>query len=421
MRITVEIPESWSDSIRDYKLFSGPYGKNDQEIHLSKMGNLITAFQNRELPAFHGITMAVKIPKSLLSSSATIPANTNPATPRKPLDWVVNWWNAIPISIAAFLLGMWRKFEKSDKINSNFDLQTHPPEGMSPSEVGTFYDFKVNRRDLISMLPYWGNQGFIKIRPLEGSDVDMYFLKQQDLPSDAPEHERILFTELFNSSDAVLLSDLKNSFYKTMSSVSSKLKKSILEQDLYDDFSNNTLRSPWIAGAGLLSVGFGIFLLIIHAISAGIGMIIIGIFLFVIPFLRPKLSEKGHKNFNHLKGLYHFLKDGDESIMQKAINEDPNYLHFIFPYVLAFDLDKSWMEKIDQFSTLHPPIWYDGFSNQGNQSFSYRETSESFSVRKIEQVFYSTPQPAPGSGSSSGGFSGGFSGGGMGGGSTSSW
>ena len=40
----------------------------------------------------------------------------------------------------------------------------YPPEGLPPAEAGAFIDDKTDNRDIISLLPYWGGQGYLKIR-----------------------------------------------------------------------------------------------------------------------------------------------------------------------------------------------------------------------------------------------------------------
>lgn len=90
----------------------------------------------------------------------------------------------------------------------------------------------------------------------------------------------------------------------------------------------------------------------------------------------------------------------------------------MYPYVLAFDLDKAWAPvKYPEYNYM-PPIWFDPGVGHA-RTFNYSKASESINVRSIEKVFYSTPPPPKSN--SGGSIGGGFSGGGFGGGSRGSW
>ena len=416
-QFSIVYPVTWQDSITEYEVFSGPVGSQAHDIEINHERNVIAGTSLKELAKDHGITIAIKFPKGLFRSSITkAGASTDSQTKnKKPLDWIVQWWNVIPVALAALLLGLYRKFEKTETIADSNDAIHYPPEGMSPAETGAFVDYVVNRRDLISLLPYWGNKGFISIKPLEGSDSDLYFMKKTD-PENLSPAEEILFNGLFRDGDVVLLSDLTNQFHGTMNKTSDRLKKDIIEKDLYDQDSLKYLHSGWLLLFGVLGILSGIALIaVFQALAAGVGMIILGAFTFYFHFKRPKLSSKGMRNHNHLKNLREFLKNPDEDEMHKILSEDSQYLNKIYPYVLAFGIDETWSKALKSFDVKYPPIWYD--STATGIPFTYHTSSKHFNARSIEKVFYSTPAPS----NTGGGFSGGSAGGGFGGGSSGSW
>ena len=410
----IRFPENWTEQITEYRAFSGPKGSQAHDIEMEINGSILKGKNLRPLPPDHGVTLAINFPKGLFPSSMN---TVRPKASHEPLNWIINWWNALPILAASLLFGFWRRFEKSDTQVENSATSYYPPEDMSSAETGAFIDYKVNRRDLISLLPFWGNKGYVKIQPLDGSENDMYF-KKIEHPRDLPRAEQILFDGLFEKGDVILLSDLTNEFYSTMSKATKALHRDVIKQKLYDEKSLKYMHSGWLIFLGIIGIMLGIALIVgLGALAAGIGMILIGIFTFIFHFKRPKFSEKGIRYHSQLKGLKSFLKNPDENAMSEILSKDPQYLNTIYPYVLAFGIDDSWTKAIQSFEVKYPPIWYDHSSI--GRPFTYQNIGNSFSARTIEQVFYSTPNPPPSS--SGGGFSGGSAGGGFGGGSTSSW
>jgi uncharacterized membrane protein len=292
---------------------------------------------------------------------------------------------------------------------------------MSPAIVGTYYDNQVNKRDLISLIPYWGELGFLKIRPLHDEYGDMYFEKLKELSADRPDYEKEYFNELFKNSDSRLLSSLNESFYSTMARISGKVRKEILKNDLYHAPSYRVFHAGWMIAAFVLLTLMGILTIIfLQAILAGIGLIVLGIGCLIIHFVTPRRSEKGKEIYAHLRGFYHFLKDPNPEKLEELSRTKPNYLFAMFPYAIAFGFDKTWAKKFKD-TTVDPPIWSDhgGYYGAGAGMATFGRFSQDFNPQKIEQVFYSAPA---GTDSSGFGGSGGASvGGGYGGGGGSSW
>lgn len=408
----ISVPKEWASQITEYKAYSGRSGSTDHQLVIHRDGNELVGASNAALAPREGVTLAIKFPKGLIAEKDLQKEYVRP-------HWLWNWWNIIPAVLGSLLLFFWRKIDGQPKIEG-YPLQYYPPEGMTSAEVGTFVDHYANRRDVISLLPYWGNQGILKVKPVDGSDGDVYFYRLTDLPADATDYERKLFDGLFADGDVVLLSDLKEKFYSTSSSTASMVKSHVLNMPLYDTRSKRIFHSGWMIGLGLVCIGVGIALGIISkSVLLIIAMILLGAFCLVIHFLSPRLSDHGISVKSHLLGLRDFLKNPDGPTINRLLRDDPDYLNKMYPYVLAFDLDRSWMDFEKSIEVdYHPPVWYDGPYHGG--TFSYGTMHNNFDVRQVEEVMYSTPPPSNNT-SSGGGFSGGSAGGGFGGGSTGSW
>ena len=107
-------------------------------------------------------------------------------------------------------------------------VEFYPPEGMSSAEVGVIIDEVVDDVDLISLIPWWGEKGYLVIEEVPdskgrgGEHASLRLHKKKDLPVDAPMYQRILFDGLFASNPRDL-SNLPRSFSDVFSSAKSNL------------------------------------------------------------------------------------------------------------------------------------------------------------------------------------------------------
>ena len=418
---SIRYPSEWQGQITEYIAFSGYAGETGSSIYLDQSPGVISGASSVPLSPKQGVTVAVKIPKGLFTQLSSPNSIITEGSDNRPSS-SNRWYILIPLAFLTFLYNSWRRFGKRTRYIYNVEDQHFAPDNLSPAEVGTFYDYRVNRRDLISLLPYWGELGLLTIKPIEGKDGDFYFAKLKDIPSDRPAYERLFFNTLFERGDTVLLSDLKEEFYSTMHKVSSKIKKDVMKKELYDEKAYSMFHSGWMIAAFFILVLGGILTIVfLQAIIAGIGCIMTGIFALILHFLKPKHSEKGEVLHAKLEGLYNFLKNPDGKVLDSLMKDDPGYLNRMFPYALAFGLDKTWSK---QFNDLYsqPPDWYINpalYHTSG--MMNYGRFANDFKPHKIEKVFYSAPASSSSGGSGGGGFSGGSVGGGFGGGGGGSW
>lgn len=75
-------------------------------------------------------------------------------------------------------------------------ISVKPPKGMSPMLMGKLLDGAVDNEDVTSMLYYFAHKGYLKIDFTDEKDPELIRLVEE-LPDDAPEHEKTLFEGLF--------------------------------------------------------------------------------------------------------------------------------------------------------------------------------------------------------------------------------
>ena len=410
MSYTIILPDYVDLSEEDYVMMTGDSGEFNRHVSMDKVGNKITGRSLLKLDPKKNATIAIKFPKTYINKPpAPVPFY------KKDKLWF------LPLGFLFLIINFFRKSRQHNvDINSGASVQEEhfPPSEFSPAMVGAYYDYKVNTEDVIALLPYWAEKGYLKI--MKG-DEELYFKKLRNLDSDAPEYQLLVFDSLFKSDDIVILSELKEKMYMHLHKAKGLLHKELLGKNLYDDNYLKTFRSYWTLALGifLFASAFAVVFIFQYILTA-VGLFILSIAIFVMYAKQPKKSELGIRIHNHLKGFKQFLENSPRETTQRLLNEHPKYFEHIYPYAIALGIDKTWLTRMQQYD-INAPYWY-GYhdTHHNNTSPSFNDFSNDFDIPEITSVFTSAPISSTGSGSSGGGFSGGGAGGGFGGGG-SSW
>ena len=412
MTYKISWPTDLNIETEDVILNTGKAGERNKHVSIERYGHSASGQSLTVIPAYDNATIAMRLPAQYLQP------------PVNPYSWAESskkkGWVAPITLLIGLLAAFFQNRRKDEGLSDNVKDQYHPPEGFSPALVGAYHDRRVNTEDIISLLPYWGNQGYIKV--VKGVDTT-HFEKIASLPSDAPEYQHKIFKSIFENGDYVELDELKEKIYRPLAFVSKILKERIIDEALYDERERKLFHSGWLLALGVLGIVGGILLIgLVQDLWAGIGLIVLSITAIIIHSIRPKLSQAGIRLSNHLQGLKRHLTNGDQSVINRLLSKDPDYLHNIYPYAIALGVDKEWTNKLKDIET-SSPYWF-GYNsthpyyaaNAGNSNGNFYSD---FNVPEIKSVFVSMPRSTS-SGSSGGGFSGGGAGGGFGGGG-SSW
>lgn len=398
-------------ALSDYIVNTGASGGNNKDATIQKIGKRLFGESIKPLNANENITVALKLPLGFV--------NTPEVTEYIPVYKKDKLW-AIPLALLGAFIAFFIRSRKDESDNDISD-KYFPPVGFSPAEVGTYYDGIVHTEDIVSLLPYWAQQGYISItnNNMEGKENDIYFRKIKNLSHGTPEYQKIVFNGLFEEGSMVMLSELKNEIYRSHYKAEKEIKDNLKRKDLYDQeyyekFKTGKLIFLFFI---LFAAAVLIFILTPYVIT-GLVTILAGLVSFVFHFVPAKKSKKGIVIKNHLLGLRNFLKNIDAEKTEDLLLDHPNYFEDIFPYAVAFGLEKSWLEKIESLD-LDAPSWYAYEGTNGTSTATMASFSKDFSIPTIKSVFTSAPASTSGA-SSGGGFSGGSAGGGIGGGG-SSW
>lgn len=151
----------------------------------------------------------------------------------------------------------------------------YPPKDFSSAEVGTLIDCEVDDQDLISLIPWFANQGYLSI---ENNNGNILLVKKKDLPDDAPGYQQEFFRGLFASGHIFNSSRPSNrNFGSKWMSTQEKLKSLMSER--LNDLEWSTIK--WLffgillTGAALVissavsgSFAFGVLITILYSVTA---------------------------------------------------------------------------------------------------------------------------------------------------------
>ncbi len=204
--MTVNMPKEFDPGMVEF--IAGDYGQVDMEAVIwSVSGRTMTAYTTRILNAGEGVTLNVILPEGYF-------------TGEKTMAWMM--WLMMLIIIAAPLLSilLWLRFGRDPRVVRTVEF--YAPDGVTPAELGYIIDGAVDTKDIVSLIIYWANGGYLTIR--EDEDKKFTLIKKRDLPDSAKTYEYTMFQGLFYDRDQVALEDLQESFYGTFEATRSELK-----------------------------------------------------------------------------------------------------------------------------------------------------------------------------------------------------
>ncbi len=205
--VTVTMPKEFDDSKLEF--ISGVYGSVDNDaVSYSVDGNKITATLERTLDKGETVTAKLILPEGYFVGENSY-------------SYLASVMIALIIISTAIVAILWFLYGRSEEIIPVISFE--PPQGMTSAEVGVIVDGNVDNKDLISLIIYWASKGYLTISQKDKSNFE--FTKVRDLPSKAKKYEQTMFNGLFQTSNIVSTSSLKNTFYTTLDASRSLLSR----------------------------------------------------------------------------------------------------------------------------------------------------------------------------------------------------
>lgn len=316
-------------------------------------------------------------------------------------------------------------------------LVYHPIDDLTPAEVGTTADEKVDIEDVVAEIIELARLGHLKIKRIEekkilGRKTDYLFLRQDKNTDKLRDYQKSILEAIFRAgltgkdleklfklgvpkdAKAVLLSQLKNKFHQDLEEIKNKLYQSLAEKKIFSGRPDK-VRTAWF-GLAIILVFLSLFPIIFYISQTGnSGPLIlffpISVITLIIPKFMPRKTAWGYSLHRQTRGLKWYLGKGK---WREEIHEKHLFLEEMLPLAISLGVVGQLTKDMAQLG-VKPPEYF-----QGVRISHLSQDLGSFQARAASNLSSSPSGKSSWSGGS--GFSGGgFSGGGFGGGGGGSW
>lgn len=403
--------------------YTGGLGSKEAACRYETAGNIGDYFAVRSLNPKEGLTIAFGWDKGLVSP---------PASWKKFL-WAVdigeNWIFLFPLFSLVFMTVLWKSKGRDPKVMESVTVMYEPPKfggtPLTPGEVGTLVDEKLDPRDISSTIVGLAVKGYIKMEETktEGLILDStdYFLARIKEPDESlGPFERMLMDRIFPKELQLpgrMVSDLKNEFYKDIDLLKNTLYGELVGKK-YFLVSPDKIRKVYVAAAFAVAVlGIVIFAWLTSSGKSVVAGILMGLPVLAFAKAMPAKTRAGSAAYMDILGFREFMSRAEKDRLERM--KDKDLFSKFLPYAIALGVVDNWAKAFEGIYQ-EPPDWYT--SPSGFRTFQPYTFSRSISAAtsSLGSAMFSAPR---GSGiKGGGGFSGGgFSGGGFGGGGGGSW
>jgi len=410
--VSVILPENAQENLQS-KCFEGVFGTAD-ECAAGASGNILGYKSTATISPGEGMTIVAGWPKGI---------TPEPSFLQKIRDIAKdNWTLFVPIIVFVLMYRHWRKHGRDPKGRGTIIAQYEPPDKLAPAEVGTMVDGSADQKDVSSTIVDLAVNKFLKIKRTEEkgflgtTSTEYTFTKLNDKEPER-NFEKEVMKGIFGNGKEKKLSDLKNKFYKTLSTVTGQLYENVTQKGYYAK-NPNTVFGLWVVaaiiGGAFMAVGFGM-------IQNGWGVfsgILSGIIILIFGWLMPAVTKKGAEIKENILGFKDFLSitEKDRLKFHNAPEKNPQMFEKFLPYAMVLGVEKEWAKQFEGIYNQQPD-WYEDSSGRAFNAIILSSLVSDFS-NTAGTAMASQPSSASGGGS---GFSGGGGGGGFGGGGGGSW
>jgi uncharacterized membrane protein YgcG len=383
-----------------------------------------------------GLTVVVQIDK-----------NNNlkmPGVIEKTIKFVLdNWGYLVAIMPFIIMFIFWYKkgrdkrylteniyFKPEDETEKNVSLLNRPHlplvyspiDGLSPSEVGTIIDEKVDTKDIVAEIVELARLGYLIIKKIEKKKFlglgnnDYELNKIEKNTENLNKFQSNLLKDLFDDKKIVKVSDLKNHFYTHLKDLKTDIYEDLVDKKMAENNFEKT-QNKWLGRSlqlnllAALIVYFGFLPMTANYYPTG--LLLLGIIpTIILAANMPRKTAWGYSLHRQAVGLKYYLSKGK---WREEIAEKNLFLEEMLPLAIALGVVNKLAADMKDLE-LEPPKYF-----QGMVAASFMSDFNHFSSSTANGLITS-PSNYSGSGSWSGGsgFSGG-GGGGFGGGGGGSW
>lgn len=221
--ITINMPKEIDPLKAEF--LAGPYGSTDSgAVKWSTSGNLITGATIRPLQLGEGVTFRTVLPEGYFTGEM----NTN---------WALLIMLLLCVAAPAISALLWFAFGRDPKVVQTVEF--YPPEEISPAEVGYIVDGIVDEKDLVSLVIYFAEKGYLTIEEIDKGKFVL--IKKKEMDDEAKIYESTFFEGLFKLRDSVTLTELQGDFFDSFQASSVQLKAHFTKSRESRIFTQNSI------------------------------------------------------------------------------------------------------------------------------------------------------------------------------------
>lgn len=295
-----------------------------------------------------------------------------------------------------------------------------PINNLTPAEVGTIIDEKVDTKDIVAEIVELARLKFLTIKKVETKgflgikSTDYQLTKLDKSTEKLNKFQTSLLEKIFSTQNDIKISELKNHFYKHLPSLKEKLYNQLNLKKLTEG-SIESIRAKWWVLAIVLNL-VTIFIINPAVVSQTQNLVpvvitIIGVIpCFIFAYNMPRKTALGYSLHRQAVGLKYYLGKGKwrEDVMEKNL-----FLEEMLPLAITLGVVDKLAKDMKDLG-INPPSYM-----QGMVLHSFASDLNSFNSSVVSSLTSSPSGNSSWSGGS--GFSGGGGGGGFGGGGGGSW
>jgi uncharacterized membrane protein YgcG len=319
--------------------------------------------------------------------------------------------------------GLWWRNGRDPSGPVAIPVRYGPPEGMSPAEMGTVLDERVDVKDITASILDLAVRGHLRIEEKEIksflflSETD-YLLHREDGGDETAlkPHEQKLLRALLGSRSSVALSSLKNEFYTELPGIQQALYQEVSREGRWFPAPPDRVRKRYMG----IAIGICLPLAAIAFFGENGPLLLSAIACAVIALFwsrwMPRRTLRGRRAQQHIRGFQEFVARVEVDRLERLGMRNLEQFEKLLPYAFVLGAADEWAQA---FADLYrePPSWY--LSPSGGSFRASRFVDRvGHALDTAGNVMTSQPRGSGSSGFSGGG---GFSSGGFGGGGGGSW
>ena len=313
----------------------------------------------------------------------------------------------MPFVSLIVMTGLWRSRGRDPRVREAITVRYEPPKygdsPLTPAEVGTIIDEKLDARDITSTIVGLGVKGYLRIEEAktEGlifDSTDYYLAKVKEADAHLSPFETLLMDRIFTTSmPGRMVSDMKNSFYAELDLLKNTVYGELISKK-YFLVSPEKVRRVYIIFAVALAITSGILFALLSTPAKGlIAGILTGLPALAFSKAMPAKTRAGASVYMDSLGFQEFLSRAEKDRLERM--KDKDLFSRFLPYAIALDVVDNWSKAFEGIYQ-EPPQWFR--SQEGFRTFSPYHFSRSITsaTSSLASAMYSAPR---GSGISGGG------------------